>query len=124
MTIECNAIYKTATLSLFRNVIVFRSNDYDLSTVAFKCIIKTEPFFSRRVERSGTECQTYTPPLPHLHLVFAVFFPRMTVICTLHISIAVALTRTDLRFVREKHISWYNPSRVLLQFCAFQRYTQ
>jgi len=75
MTIECNDIYKTAKLSLFCKVIVFRTNDYDLSTVAFKYIIKTEPFFLGGVlnETAPSAKRRYPPPLPHLHLVFAVF---------------------------------------------------
>lgn len=66
MTIEYNDIYKIEKLSLFCKVIVFRTNDYDFSTFAFKCIIKTEPFFlavlneavpsAKRTHRSSRTC--------------------------------------------------------------------
>lgn len=127
MAIEYNDIYKTAKLSLFCKVIVFRTNDYDLSTVAFKCIIKTEPFFltvlneavpsAKRTHRSS-RTSTLSP-------LFYSFFSRTITICTSHISITVALTRTEMRFVRENGMLYcYNPPRVPLQLCGFRRDTQ
>jgi hypothetical protein len=93
MTIERNGIYKTAKLSLFCKVIDFRTNDYDLSTVAYKFIIKTQPFFFAEMNDVVYRVLKYPLPLPHLHLILIVFLPT-TMICTSHISIAVVLSRT------------------------------
>jgi len=99
MTIERNAIYKTAKLSLFCKVIDFRTNDYDLSTVAYKFIIKTQPFFLLRWTIWYTECQSthhlfhtctsswlffYLQPwfVPHTFLL-RWFYPELDAICAL-----------------------------------------